>query len=300
MQTNSFTITPSLKTKLASIEKLYSEIMVVAVPPKIETQIRQQSLLAHLEGWVGLANQPLSRQHLIEILGKFQSKHANSQVAKVLSYKDAVNYIRDNWTANPTPVTFETVYELSKILGVNCGSREVVEPVLTYLHANNLHPVFQSALAHLAFYPNRLAYLLSLLYLAKTGLDLRGWLSLEDCWNQNKTSYLQVLQQTTTSKNSTLWLEYYCQGLIVQMTAVKTELGNLLTVPIQSTSKSINSRQKNILEMAIQSPTPITNRQVQQIFKVSQITASRDLSKLSLVGLLAPHGSGRSTSYTKM
>jgi len=36
------------------------------------------------------------------------------------------------------------------------------------------------------------------------------------------------------------------------------------------------------------------------MFKVSQITASRDLSKLGALGLLFIHGKGRSVYYTKI
>ncbi len=44
----------------------------------------------------------------------------------------------------------------------------------------------------------------------------------------------------------------------------------------------------------------ITNKKVQKLFKVSQITASRDLAKLASVGLLFTHGKGRSVYYTKV
>jgi Fic family protein len=247
-----------------------------------------------------LANQPLDKDSTIDIVSNFQAKNVSPMVAKVLNYKNALNYVREYWSANPAQVTFETVKELSDTLGVNYGSRQAIEPLLAYLQTGQIHPVIQAALAHLYFYPNRSAYLLSLLFLARAGYDLRGWLSLEDCWSQNRQSYLQVLQQSTTAANSTIWIEYFCQALIVQMTAIKTDLQNLSINISQRVTKSINGRQKDILALAEQADGPITNRQVQAAFNVSQITASRDLAKLSIVGLLAAHGSGRSTSYTKI
>ncbi|MCX6732604.1 MAG: hypothetical protein NTV98_03635 [Candidatus Roizmanbacteria bacterium] len=44
----------------------------------------------------------------------------------------------------------------------------------------------------------------------------------------------------------------------------------------------------------------VSNRMVQKKFKVSQITASRDLAKLADSGLIFAIGKGRSTYYTKV
>jgi Fic family protein len=45
--------------------------------------------------------------------------------------------------------------------------------------------------------------------------------------------------------------------------------------------------------------TRITNKMVQKHFKVSQITASRELAKLATLGLIISIGKGRSIYYTK-
>lgn len=300
MSSNSFSVTSSVKNKLDKIDVLYKEIMLVPVSPKIETRLRWQAMTSHLEGWSNLANQPLNRQQILEIVGQFHAKNETPQISKVLSYKNAINFVREEWTGNLSPVSFTTIQELSKILGVSNASQQVVDPLLAYIHHSNLHAVLQSALAHLAFYPNRICYILSLLYLSKAGLDLRGWLSLEDCWQENRDSYQKTIEQATATKDATAWLEYYCQGLLVQMTSVKENLTKLTSSPSVDPLKNLSPRHKAILEFIEQSPTPVTNRQIQQLFKVSQITASRDLARLSLAGLLASHGSGRATAYTKI
>ncbi len=297
---NSFTLSPVIKTKLIKIDSLFKEILVFPLSPKIENELRNQAIISRLEGWAILANQSLTKKELTEMLGLYQAKNNSPLIAKVLGYKNAINYVRENWTGNYLPVTYQTIYELFNILDVSLLPQESVEPILAQLNVKELHPVVQAGLVHLAFYPSRSSYLLSLLYLSKAGYDLRGWLSLESCWSQNKDSYLKVIQDATTSTNSTQWLEYFCEAVILQMTKVKSDISELTSIPHQNVSKYINKRQEGIIEFIQQSPVPVTNRQIQAEFNISQVTASRDLAKLSIAGLIATHGSGRSTSYTKI
>ena len=55
---------------------------------------------------------------------------------------------------------------------------------------------------------------------------------------------------------------------------------------ISSSFWDLNERQKVILGILDQPGVSITNKTVQKRFKISQITASRDLSKLAILGLL--------------
>ncbi len=63
-----------------------------------------------------------------------------------------------------------------------------------------------------------------------------------------------------------------------------------------SVAEELNERQKAILELAI-STGSVTNRRVQERFKVVQDTALRDLTLLHQLELLQKEGKGRSTRY---
>lgn len=294
----SYTLSSSLKKSLTEIDRLYQTILTTPVSPKTENLLRWDTTLAHLSGWASLSDQPLTPAQLQDIVTRVHTKRTSPLVAKIIDYKMALNYIRERWCANPATVTFDTVKELSVILGVQHGSQPEIESLLTHLQTGILHPVIQSAMTHLSFYPNRLCYLLSLLFLAKSGYDLRGWLSLEDYWNSHKDQYLKTLQPTANSSNA-LWLDYYCQAMASQMASLKSNLISLSISPGPTASKHLTDRQKTILNHLNTPESSITNRQVQALFKVSQITASRELARLSSSGLLIPHGSGRSTSYIR-
>jgi len=295
----SYNVSVTLKTTLAKIDNLYRDILLLPVSPKIEAHLRWQTTLARLEGWACLSNQPVSQSFIRDILGRVHTRTTSPLVGKVLSYKNATNHVRELWSGNIAKVTFSTIKELASELGVHYGSQEGIDSLLNYLQTGQIHPVIQAAIIHLYFFPSRLAYLSASLFLAKAGYDLRGWLSLEDYWNQNKTEYLQVIQRASTSTNTTLWLEYFCTAMAAQMTTIKTSLFSLISTPAPTVLKRLTVRQKEILALLEKPETPMTNKQVQELFKVSQITASRDLARLSIVGLLLPHGKGRATYYTR-
>ena len=62
----------------------------------------------------------------------------------------------------------------------------------------------------------------------------------------------------------------------------------------------LNDRHAEVMNLLERPGSKITNKKVQKMFKVSQITASRDLSQLVRLGLVFSGGKGRSTFYTKI
>ena len=295
----SYNLSSTLKTTLVKIDSLYRDILLLPVSPKVETHLRWLATLARLKGWASLSNQPMSEVFIRDILSRVHARSTSPLVAKILSYKNAASYVRELWSGNTSRVAFSSIKDLADELGVNYGSKEGIDSLLTYLQAGQIHACIQAAIVHLYFFPSRLAYLSAGLFLAKAGYDLRGWLSLEDYWSQFKTEYLQTIQKANTSTNTTLWLEYFCTAVASQMTTLKTAMLSYASSPAPTTLKRLTIRQKEILYLLEKPETPITNKQIQQVFKVSQITASRDLARLSIVGLLLPHGKGRATYYTK-
>ena len=290
----SYNVSSRLKDSLIKADSLRQVILLTPVSPQTEITLRWQTPLAHLTGWASLSNQPITEESINTIVNHVHSDPSSPLAVKVLNYKNALNHIREFWTANPDPVTFTVIKELAGILAVNPGSEKEIQPLLAYLQTGQTHPLIQSATAHLYFYPSRLAYLVSLLFLAKYNYNLRGWLSLEDYWSLNKTAYLDVTQQASHSTHTTLWFEFFCRAVITQMEKVGTFLASY-HAPI----RHLTHRQKAILALLEQPDASVSNRTVQKAFNISQVTASRNLAALASQGQLLVHGSGRSTYYTR-
>lgn len=272
--------------------------------PYIESSISWLTTLSHLEGWASLSNQPLTKETLESLLkGPGANRTVPSNfVQKALNYRSALFQVRQEWTANPKTIKSEDIRILAKILDVTFVHENEVESLLGYIQTGSVHPAVQAAITHLYFYPNRLCYLTSQLVLNKYGYDFKHLVSLEDFWAQNKDRYLEVLKLATTQGSITLWLEYYCQGVINQL----EKTYKLISQPVSSPNRNLlslsvlNSRQKTILSLIDQPGSSITNRQIQANLQISQITASRDLARLTKLNLIIPHGRGRSVSYSKL
>lgn len=301
MLTISYNISSTLKDRLAKVEDLRNQILIAPISPQAEIALRWQANLAHLEGWALLSNQPLSKAHILDIVDHLHTKPTSPLVSKVLNYKAALDHVRQHWPANPGPVTFKHIEELADLLAVNSGSKPEIDSLLSYLQTGKVHPLIQSATAQLYFYPSRLSYLASMLFLAKYGYDLRGLISLEDYWSQDKDRFLHSIQQATKSANITLWLEYFCEGVLHQMEKIYSALTHPSPPahPHSSTFWQISRRQRQILDQLNKPGQSIANKDVQILYKIHQVTASRNLAKLVSLGLLIPHGGGRSTKYTK-
>ena len=133
--------------------------------------------------------------------------------------------------------------------------------------------------------------------LAKYGYDLRGLLILEDYYRNEIVSLKEAINSIEKYKNATKWLEYFTEGVKEGTEKVLKTLSE--RSDLSGYSWKLNERQKKILDNFNSPDAKITNKKVQKMFVISQITASRDLSKMVNLGLLLPHGKGRSVFYTK-
>jgi len=103
-----------------------------------------------------------------------------------------------------------------------------------------------------------------------------------------------------TSRNLTIFLEYYANGISERLAEVEKDVAGIrLHLNIPARDFEINDRQREMLVLFEQPDMSLTNRKVQKLFKVSQITASRDLARMAALGLIFAHGKGRSVYYTK-
>jgi Fic family protein len=100
--------------------------------------------------------------------------------------------------------------------------------------------------------------------------------------------------------NVTPWLEFVVEGTEYQLNKILKQISSREYEATQEKQLlDLNERQKNILSFLDQPSSKINNKTVQKMFKISAITAARDLAKLTRLGLLFTVGKGRSTYYTK-
>jgi Fic family protein len=94
------------------------------------------------------------------------------------------------------------------------------------------------------------------------------------------------------------WLLFFAQSMHTHLGYVLKKLHTPQRA-IHTNHTILTQRQRTILHLLDNPEAIITNKTVQTHCRVSQITASRDLGKLASLLLIAPHGKGRSVSYTR-
>jgi len=175
--------------------------------------------------------------------------------------------------------------------------------------SNALMPVLHSGIAHyecVRIHPfvdgnGRTARALATLILYKRGFDTRRFFALEEYYNVDRRSYYEALASTDQSDDLTEWLEYFVQGIAVEMVRLEERILNLERIVGQAavpptTALDLNPRQIRALEFLVHEPK-LTTALYRQWNRVSRATAQRDLGDLVSRGILAQQGVGRGTYY---
>jgi predicted HTH transcriptional regulator len=117
----------------------------------------------------------------------------------------------------------------------------------------------------------------------------------------NRDDLESVYKQSVESGNLTLIMEKTAKEFKLQLERDYLRIKNrTYTSNVPQSFFHLTDRQKEIVVMMDRPQSSVTNRQVQKEFGISQITASRDLARLTTLGILYPQGRGRSVHYTKL
>jgi Fic family protein len=148
----------------------------------------------------------------------------------------------------------------------------------------------------------QIAHLTADLFLYKSGYSFKGFLAYEASWMGDEGAYKESHERALNAASLTIWLEYFAQNIVKQLENIVQLISKPKspTLDLKKSFWKLNERQRSILNFLDQPQITITNRQVQKRYKISQITASRDLTKLANLGYLFSHGKGRSVYYTKI
>jgi DNA-binding transcriptional ArsR family regulator len=307
----SYTIALQLRETLNTVNRLRTQILALPLSPKTETKLIWEGVAIRTWATLSLAGLDAPKHEVATILANPVGK--TRAITTILGLRSAYNVIHDQWRANPRPVSLpalETVFTL--IYPRDTRSFARIEPslkeLLSYLDTKEEHPVVQAAIAHMHILtirelpePGVFARLVHYLFLAKYGFDIRGYVTAERVWQDDTATYTRLIDAYIKDHTLTRWLEYIAQSMQTTLETTLTDIQeSRFHIEYPASFWELSDRQKEILKCMENPQASMTNRQVHKRFKVSQITASRDLSRLTSLGLLYPHGKGRSVYYTKI
>jgi len=174
--------------------------------------------------------------------------------------------------------------------------------------ADELDPVILAGVTHYQLvwiHPfadgnGRTARALATLVLYKRGFDVKRFFALDDYYDQDRRGYyaaLRAVDQTTL--DLTGWLEYFTTGVAVSISGVKDRVIGIsrdVKALSQKGQIPLSERQMRIVERMVDSGA-ITNREVREMFDISNRAALDELEGLVELDVVQRTGEGRSVKY---
>ena len=307
----SYTLSPKLKEDLYEIEHLRRQILLTPLSPKTELKLRWEAILNRTYSSLNIAGNSLKRTEMLKLLAETVHKKIRQEEQEVLKYKAALNYISQEWLVSANPVDTQALIDLHKIIGNGKlrVPRAELQYLLDYLQARSENPIIQAGIVNIEIEKMRpfsennklISHLASLLFLYKYGYDFKGFLSYETEWVENSNNFKENYERALNATSLTLWLEYFASCILKQAELIVQSLAlpKSAILELRESFWKLQDRQKSILSYLDSPQASITNKKVQKRYKISQITASRDLAKLTSLGFLFSHGKGRSVYYSR-
>lgn len=309
-----YTLSAELNTQIATIDAIRCRILLAPLSPKTELRLRWDAMISRIHHAVSLEQKNVSKKTIVDVIttqGRIKDKEMNKSI---LGYKRAFDSMRENWLLSQKGISSRHILDIAEASGVTFSKavfnslRDALDNILAYLQSHDDHPLIQAALVQskmreIGPFEEKTEWigrLSSYLFLYKYGLDFRGLLVLEEGWAADMVFYKKALESVKTDINVNRWLFYFISSMAGSLEDIVDQLikpSFLSEAP--PSFFALNDRQKEILSILDQPGIIITNRKAQKMCKISQITASRDLAKLTSLSLVFPHGKGRSTYYTK-
>ncbi len=188
---------------------------------------------------------------------------------------------------------------------------DLVKNLIEWLNSSEakaLDPVIEAGIAHYEFvriHPfidgnGRAARVLATLILYLRGFDTKQFFCLDDYYDSDRQAYYRVLQGVDQrTLDLTGWLEYFVEGVQVSISAVKERIIRLSSERLRRTKRgqiALTEKQMRIVEFINQNGR-ITNRNLREMFKISDRGALKEISKLLDLKVIKTEGKGRNLGY---
>lgn len=174
-----------------------------------------------------------------------------------------------------------------------------------------LHVVLKAGIAHyeiVRIHPfldgnGRVARALATLVLFQAGYDIKRFFSLEEHYDREPVIYYDALQNVgKQSGNLTPWLEYFTEGLAIELTRIKEKIKSLSTdlklkKSLGGQPLALSERQIKIIEF-VQENGFLQNKAFFELFPmISEDTVLRELKDLMKKGIVKKEGTTKGVRY---
>lgn len=337
-----FTITNKILKTIGIIEAAKEVIENSPLVPAWEAKFREEALVrtvhhgTHIEGndlsrteaekvlaghtIVGRERdiqEVLNYRNVLKFIGDFQGKHVSEEVVKHLHSLIAHRMLAEGQVGE---------YRKTQVVVKNAQTGEItfrpppavevpflIPDFLAWLNAatsDDLHPALKAGIVHyelVRIHPfldgnGRVARAIATLVLFSEGYDIKRFFSLEEYYDREPIHYYEALQSVGKEGNLNFWLEYFTEGLAIELTRIKDKVKSLSTdlkikKSLGGQQLALTERQIKIMEF-IQEQGFLQNKAFFELFPmVSEDTVLRELKDLLKKGIVKKEGATKGARY---
>ncbi|MCX6340525.1 MAG: Fic family protein [Candidatus Aureabacteria bacterium] len=211
-------------------------------------------------------------------------------------YRRVQNYVVNSRTKEVvyTPPPPQDVPPMMKELIAWLGEAKQMNPVLEAGAAQfqlvHIHPFVDGN--------GRSARLLSTLCLYRKGYDFKRLFTISEYYDRDRAAYYRAIQSVRASgMDLTKWLEYFAEGLAVQMREVQEKGERVIRADVLARKHRLSDRQRAALGHALEHGLLALQDYAALCPKANRRTLQRDLKAMVDKGLLIQEGSGPAAHY---
>jgi Fic family protein len=182
---------------------------------------------------------------------------------------------------------------------------------LNSVSSDDVHPIIKAGIAHyelVRIHPfldgnGRVSRAVALMTLFREGYDVKRFFSLEEHYDREPMNYYTALQSVASMDgNQTGWLEYFIEGLAIELTRIKEKVKSLSTdlklkKSLGGHQMTLTERQIKIVEF-IQENGFLQNKVFFELFPmISEDTVLREIKDLIKKNIIQKQGTTKGVRY---
>ena len=283
---------------MTEAEKVLAGAKIVGRERDIQEVLNYRNVLKFIEGF----DKPEISEDVLKHLHELTT-HRILPEETIGVYRKTQVVVKNAATGEVTfrpPPSVEVPFLIASFLQwINATTADVVHPVLkagiTHYEIVRIHPFLDGN--------GRVARAAATLALFKEGYDIKRFFSLEEHYDAEPLAYYEGLQSVAKQEgNVTGWLEYFTEGLAIELTRIKEKVKSLSTdlkikKSLGGQPLALSERQIKIVEY-IQENGFLQNKIFFELFPmISEDTVLRELKDLMKKGIVKKEGSTKGVRY---
>lgn len=283
---------------IAEAEKVLSGAKVVGRDRDIQEVLNYRNVLQFIEQY---NNNEISPETL---------KHIHSLTVHRMLADDVVGEYRRTQVVVKNSQTGEITFRPPPAVEIPF----LIDSFLRWLNGvgpDDMHAVLKAGIVHyelVRIHPfldgnGRVARAAATLVLVKEGYDIKRFFSLEEYFDREPLAYYDALQSVAKQEgNLTNWIEYFTEGLAIELTRIKEKVKSLSTdlkmkKQLGGQQLALSERQIKMVEF-IQENGFLQNKAFFELFPmISEDTVLREIKDLIKKGILHKEGSTKGVKY---